>query len=198
LAVAKLNVELLKSTQAIESKDLVKINRILKNTNAAIELVQKYRSYEDLKEGSYQLRPVILSFDHFIEPLSNKNLLIINQVKSNGFVEQDEYLVTMLLNEIISNAIQHSPLDSIPQMEIKSSHNQFTMTLLNLTNDRSDIRITLLDTIQGIDNAQNSIGFKIIERICTYTAMSVTMDKVDDQVITVLTMPIYHSDNNSI
>ena len=198
LAVSKLNVELLKSTQDVTSKDLVKINRILNNTNAAIDLVQKYRSYEDLKEGSYQMRPVTLSLDFIIEPLANNNFLIINQVKSNVFVEQDPYLVKMLLNEIVSNAVQHSPLDSIPQMEIKSSHNQLTMTLLNLTNVKSDNRITLLDTIQGVDNAQKSIGFNIIKRICSLTAVSVTIDKIDDQVITVLTLPIYHSNKNAI
>ncbi len=161
--------QLLKYEKTLTEKQQSHINEIGKAGNLLLELVNQILDLARIEKGHLQLSMERINLAHvfkecqsMIMPLIEKNHLTLNiNTEMNGYVVADYTRLKQVMLNLLSNAIKYN-----------SKHGSVSLKVIQ--KDSTTLRISIIDTGQGISDELQSDIFQAFNRLDASTAIEGT------------------------
>ena len=170
LAIIKLKLDLLLQNKSLNAELAQQIDVSISALNRAsrinknLLLLAKIENQQFTQEKNMDLKPIISeSLDQLTDYIENKLLTVELEIESKQLIEADETLIQILFNNLLMNAINHSPPNS--RIVIRCVNHQLTLK-------NSGIKeLNNQDLFQRFGKTSNhktgtGLGLAIVKEIC--------------------------------
>lgn len=137
IATAQLNLQTLQLRKLDESKQQKLISNTLQEANRLNNLCNNILFAAQLDAGKYSASLQTINLNKLVEKGLNdcKNRfperIVLSEMKNNVNIEGDEFLLQMLLNNLIENAIKYSPIEEPINVVVSKNSKDTTLSVID-------------------------------------------------------------------
>lgn len=181
LAIIKGTLEVLirkpREKQEYEDKINFCVNEVNRLNHLIDELLLLAR-FENQKQNnkieSVYLNAIVLdSLSRYSEKIKDNQLMVHTQFDTDYYIQSDYYLISIIINNLISNAIKYSKINGMVSVELKTDNKQ---TYLTISDDGIGINhedlSKIFNSFYRANNTSHSsikgtgLGLSIVKRLC--------------------------------
>lgn len=185
IAVIKAKIELLMQSK-LDEEQLIKLTSMmdelekLSKINQSLTLLTTLENFDNKKSSRIDISEIVEeTIVSFLDLIEMKNISLKKNIQKGVFIQMDETLSRVLMNNLFSNAIRHNFINGSIEVEITASK----VVIKNTGNPPLVPTEELFERFKKDNQSLNSvgIGLSIVKKICeifnhsiSYTSISST------------------------
>lgn len=181
LAIIQNKTELLLQTENLSEEQMKIIGQIYETNNRLSRLNKSMLLLSKLDNGQFQEREEIqlsrlaeMIIEEFKAFYPQKNLIFVENFKTQKTVSADENLVRTLLGNLISNAIKYAAPNS--EIDVDLDERYFQISNVGKPQELDTNRLFKRFQKQNPDGSGNGLGLEISKKICEMYGWNLTYD----------------------
>ncbi|MCQ4035501.1 sensor histidine kinase [Kaistella montana] len=181
LAIIQNKTELLLQTENLSEEQMKIIGQIYETNNRLSRLNKSMLLLSKLDNGQFQERKEIqlsrlaeMIIEEFKAFYPQKNLIFVENFKTQKTVSADENLVRTLLGNLISNAIKYAAPNS--EIDVDLDERYFQISNVGKPQELDTNRLFKRFQKQNPDGSGNGLGLEISKKICEMYGWNLTYD----------------------
>jgi two-component system sensor histidine kinase CiaH len=137
IAVVNLNLETLQKRKLDDEMQQHIIASTLKESDRLNDLTTKILISSQLESGNYKTDKVKINLSELVQKMISDfqhrflNRVIKNNIEENIFIEGEEFLVQLLANNLLDNALKYSPKNKPVVIELNKLHRKIYLKVID-------------------------------------------------------------------
>lgn len=206
LAVIKGTMEVLirKPRNEEEYKDKIRfcineVDRLNKMVDQLLLLARFENQKSNSKKESVYLNALVLdTLSRYSDKIEAKKISVITHFNTDFYVESDNYLLSIIIENLISNAIKYNHVNGTIEVELKESTNEITLTISDNGIGISEQDLNKIfnsfyrsDVSNHPEIKGTGLGLSIVKRLCDVLNFKISVEsKLNDKTQFSLFLPI--------
>lgn len=206
LAVIKGTMEVLirKPRNEEEYKDKIRfcineVDRLNKMVDQLLLLARFENQKSNSKKESVYLNALVLdTLSRYSDKIEAKKISVITHFNADFYVESDNYLLSIIIENLISNAIKYNHVNGTIEVELKESTNEITLTISDNGIGISEQDLNKIfnsfyrsDVSNHPEIKGTGLGLSIVKRLCDVLNFKISVEsKLNNRTQFSLFLPI--------
>lgn len=206
LAVIKGTMEVLirKPRNEEEYKDKIRfcineVDRLNKMVDQLLLLARFENQKSNSKKESVYLNALVLdTLSRYSDKIDSKKISVITHFDADFYVESDNYLLSIIIENLISNAIKYNHINGTIGVELKKSTNEITLIISDNGIGISEQELNKIfnsfyrsDVSNHPEIKGTGLGLSIVKRLCDVLNFEISVEsKLNDKTQFSLFLPI--------
>lgn len=191
LAVIKGTMEVLirKPRNEEEYKDKIRfcineVDRLNKMVDQLLLLARFENQKSNSKKESVYLNALVLdTFSRYSDKIEAKKISVITHFEDDIYVESDNYLLSIIIENLISNAIKYNRMNGIIEIELKKTIKEITLTISDNGIGISEQDLNKIfnsfyrsDVSNHPEIKGTGLGLSIVKRLCDVLNFKISVE----------------------
>lgn len=206
LAVIKGTMEVLirKPRNEEEYKDKIRfcineVDRLNKMVDQLLLLARFENQKSNSKKESVYLNALVLdTLSRYSDKIESKKISVITHFDADFYVESDNYLLSIIIENLISNAIKYNHINGTIEVELKKSTNEITLIISDNGIGISEQDLNKIfnsfyrsDISNHPEIKGTGLGLSIVKRLCDVLNFEISVEsKLNEKTQFSLFLPI--------